>query len=135
MGFQKYVLFFLIVMLLGGCKDDEMPLDEIDNDTEVVSISLTSSAPQIASIQSIVNIGNDEYIFAGCDDGGDIALIRYNEAKEIEVLNTFGGVQNENVYDLLQTNDGGFILAGSTRSFGAGANDAYLIKTDKNGVE
>ncbi len=33
----------------------------------------------------------------------------------------------------MQTNDGGFIVAATTSSFGAGGQDIYLIKTDENG--
>ena len=34
---------------------------------------------------------------------------------------------------LIQTNDGGFALAGNTDSFGAGRDDFWLVKTDSSG--
>lgn len=48
---------------------------------------------------------------------------------------TFGGAEQDYAYSLLQTSDGGFLLAGSTISFGnaAGYEDVYLIKTDATG--
>ncbi|MBX7108742.1 MAG: hypothetical protein K1X61_08865 [Chitinophagales bacterium] len=55
----------------------------------------------------------------------------------------FGGDDNEYMYALDQTNDGGFMLAGYTRSelngdvtvAGKGAYDFWLVKTDGNGVK
>jgi hypothetical protein len=41
-----------------------------------------------------------------------------------------GGSGDDRSYSMAQTKDGGYILAGYTKSFGAGGNDAYLTKTD-----
>jgi len=48
---------------------------------------------------------------------------------------TFGGSEEDYCYSVQETSDGGFILAGETKSFGAGEFDVYLVKTDSQGVE
>ncbi len=48
---------------------------------------------------------------------------------------TYGGQHEEQCLSLLQTEDGGYLLSGWTKSFGAGSNDFYLVKTDGNGEE
>jgi hypothetical protein len=45
----------------------------------------------------------------------------------------FGGTKSDICYSMVQTADGGFAMAGSTVSFGAGDNDFLLIKTDPAG--
>ncbi|MFX0205001.1 MAG: hypothetical protein ACFFDT_03380 [Candidatus Hodarchaeota archaeon] len=47
---------------------------------------------------------------------------------------TYGGVGEDGAFSLLQTTDGGYALAGSTSSAGAGGMDMWLVKTDINGV-
>lgn len=46
---------------------------------------------------------------------------------------TYGGNDIDYGLDVKQTNDGGFILAGSCRSFTPPMNDMYLVKTDASG--
>ena len=46
---------------------------------------------------------------------------------------TSGGPNAERSYCVKQTLDGGFIIVGSTYSFGSGGQDVYVVKTDSLG--
>lgn len=49
--------------------------------------------------------------------------------------NVYGGIQDDIAVNILQTNDGGYILSGSTTSFTFGDRDIYIIKIDAQGNE
>ena len=46
---------------------------------------------------------------------------------------TYGGSNDDYAWSVEQTADGGYIVAGSTNSFGAGDFDCYLVKTNSQG--
>ena len=46
---------------------------------------------------------------------------------------TFGGSDHDYAYDVRQTSDGGYIMAGMTASYGTGWWNIYLVKTDPDG--
>ncbi|UCG02675.1 MAG: hypothetical protein JSW11_01530 [Candidatus Heimdallarchaeota archaeon] len=58
----------------------------------------------------------------------DMWLIKTDAAGNIQWNQTFGGPENDHAKDLLQTKEGNFVLAGSTRSYGAGGLDMWLVK-------
>lgn len=46
---------------------------------------------------------------------------------------TFGGNRNDGANDIQATSDGGFVVAGYTRSFGYGGTDFWIMKLDPDG--
>jgi len=65
--------------------------------------------------------------------GVDVYLIRTDPNGDTLWTKTYGGSLDDYGLAVQQTKDNGFIIAGETYSFGAGSDDAYLIRTDING--
>jgi hypothetical protein len=63
----------------------------------------------------------------------DYWLVKTDSLGNWEWDRTYGGNSFDQCYSVQQTFDGGYILAGVTWSFGAGASDCWLVKTDADG--
>ncbi len=64
----------------------------------------------------------------------DVYLIK-TDSTGVELWSrTFGGTAADYGYDITPTASGGFVLVGSTTSYGNGGHDVYLIKVDNFGT-
>jgi len=89
--------------------------------------------------KSVQQTTDGGYIIAGytyCYGAGfDILLIKTDENGDSLWTRTFGGGLDDEANSAQQTFDGGYIIAGETKSYGSGGYDFWLIKTDENGNE
>ena len=65
--------------------------------------------------------------------GSDFWLVKTDSFGFMEWNQTYGGASNEIANSLVESEDGGLVIAGYTTSFGAGNMDMWLVKTDENG--
>jgi hypothetical protein len=65
----------------------------------------------------------------------DMWLVKTNSQGNEEWSKTFGGSYKDYSNEVLQTNDGGYLLVGYTESFGSGQTDVWVVKTNSLGIE
>jgi hypothetical protein len=63
----------------------------------------------------------------------DVYVVKLDANGNLQWTKTIGGPEHEEGRSLIQTSDGGYAIAGDTKSFGAGESDICIVKLDKNG--
>jgi len=87
---------------------------------------------------SLIQTSDGGYAIAGAitsfgAGSGDVYVVKLDANGNLQWTKTIGG-ENEDVgTSLIQTSDGGYAIAGYTKSFGAGGLDVYVVKLDANG--
>jgi uncharacterized delta-60 repeat protein len=88
--------------------------------------------------RSIIQSSDGGYVVAGWTKsfgagGSDIYVVKLDSAGNVVWTKTIGGPYNDYAYSIIQSSDGGYVVAGYTESFGAGGGDIYVVKLDSNG--
>jgi hypothetical protein len=78
------------------------------------------------------------YVLVGCTESfgeglKDVYLLKLNADGDTLWARTYGGIGREIGYSLQLAPDGGYLIAGSTDSYGGGRDDIWLVKTDSLG--
>ena len=97
--------------------------------------SYGSGAEYAESVQSTVDGG---FIVAGVTasfgaGGDDMWALRLDGNGNVVWQKTYGGTNADRAYSVRVTSNGGFMLAGTTGSFGSGGHDFWVLQLDANG--
>ena len=63
----------------------------------------------------------------------NVWVVKLNGSGIVEWQKTYGGPGQDEAETIQLTNDGGYIVAGHTESFGAGGKDIWILKLDSEG--
>ncbi len=88
---------------------------------------------------SMTNSSDGGYVIAGYtwrfgasyDD--DIYVVKLDSSGNVVWTKTIGGSKHDEARSIIQSSDGGYVVAGSTSSFGAGNLDIFVVKLDSSG--
>ena len=88
--------------------------------------------------ESIQQTNDEGFIIAGYTDSYgegkyDVFLVKTDSEGNLEWNRTYGGPLYERAESVIRSTEGGYVIVGSTSSFGSGDVDIYLIKTDESG--
>jgi len=89
---------------------------------------------------SVTQTSDGGFILVGGSDSSgsgsrDLWLLKLGQDGEEEWHLYLGGLELDTGNDVRQTSDGGFIITGSTMSYGSGLKDLWLVKVNQAGFE
>ena len=105
-----------------GVKKFETSFGGVSNEVGKSAVQLVDSSYVICGYTSSTGVG-----------GYDIYLVKTDKTGALLWQKTIGGTDWDFAYSMQATTDGGFIIAGTTYSYGRGNADGYIVKTDANG--
>lgn len=97
--------------------------------------SMASGGSELAN--AVVPLANGSYVALGSTPvtgaGFDNFVLTYSSGGALTSSKNWGGTANEMPTSAVATSDGGYIVAGTTASYGAGSDDAFISKFDSSG--
>ncbi len=98
------------------------------------------------NLRSLIQTSDDGYALAGSTgisldmlpithtlSGTDFFFVKISSQGNLQWAKNFGGVNDDDTYSIIQTSDNGYVLGGTTNSFGTSSSNTLLIKTDASG--
>ena len=120
---QFLMIFCFAFFIFGNAQVTFQKLYSVGNGTSCNSVKTTSDGGYI--LAGTTTVPGNQY---------DMHLTKIDSSGDLEWAKTFGSSENDWGTQPLQTNDGGYILAGHSKTWAAGTYDFLVVKTDATGT-
>ena len=94
------------------------------------TLSYTSGEIKILADGDVIMVGT---VYNTVEEQSDILLARFDESGELLWSHLFGGEENEEGQSVVPLSTGGFLVGGSTVSYGNGGNDIFILRVEDDG--
>jgi hypothetical protein len=120
-----------------GAGEGDFYLLKTDGNGNVIWSS-TFGGTGLEGAVALNNTSDGGYVMAGVTNtwgagSGDFYVVKTDASGNLSWSKAYGGYAMDHAYSVIQSSDGGYVIAGLTESFGAGGQKAYLVKTDGSG--
>jgi hypothetical protein len=141
-----------VIMFSGCVRAPEVPASPIPTNTQTLETPMVTQEAPISTWYQVYgkgkeNSGSDLVLtqdggtlivggighFEENDRIGGVMLLRTNEKGELLWQQIYGGDGYDFGSAIVETPDGGYLIAGATTSYGKGGSDGYVIGIDKAG--
>ncbi len=124
----------VILLLLNGCVDNN------DDSPGAFTMIKTFGGDSLEYAVQIMETGDEHYLILGRTNSfglgkTDAYLLKVDKQGNKVWEENYGGSNFDDASQMVETPDGGYMIVGSTMSFGYGGMDIMLIKTDENGKQ
>ena len=104
-----------------------------------VQFNKTYGGTDFEAAESVVQTADNGYAFGGETRSfgsgiSDAWLVKTDASGTEQFSETYGGADVDGARSVAETSEG-YVLAGSTKSYGSGDFDAWLVETDESGTE
>ncbi|MCW3985980.1 MAG: hypothetical protein NWE91_06195 [Candidatus Bathyarchaeota archaeon] len=134
-AFLKRILIALSISLLASV----LCIQEIKGvESPPIEWNKTYGGTGLENARCMIQTSDGGYALAGDTasfgaGNKDFWLVKTDASGNMEWNQTYGGVRAEIAFSVVETSDGGYALAGRTKSFGAEIVDFWLVKVDSSG--
>ncbi len=118
-----YADFYIVKLDAGGSLQWNRTIDRADYDYGISVVQTTDGGFAMTGVSATGGVFS-----------GDIYVVKLDASGTYLWSKTYGGSADEVGFSIIQTTDGGLVVAGYTDSFGLGGNNFYIIKLDTSGT-